>query len=91
MLEKADETESRIMAARGLMVDIEGLMAKYSGPALEKAMLAIKPAIDAANTSTVCDKTELDAEVGMVPFRLINLARVGLGLKRKAKTKLPKI
>jgi B12-binding domain/radical SAM domain protein len=85
--EKASETEERIAAARSLMVEIERLMAKHTGLSLEEVLLAMKPRIDAANTSTVCDKTELDAEVGLVPFRLINLARVGLGLVSADKTK----
>lgn len=84
---KADETALRIMQARRLMKEIENLMAVHSERALEKALLALKPQIDAANTSTVCDKTELDAEVGLVPFRIVNLARVGLGLVNEARSK----
>ncbi|MDF1513379.1 MAG: TIGR04190 family B12-binding domain/radical SAM domain protein [Anaerolineae bacterium] len=77
--EKAAETAERIAAARGLMRQIDKLMTEKKGTSLDHALLALKPQIDAANTSTVCDKSELDAEVGWVPFRLINLARVGLG------------
>lgn len=79
--EKAQETEERIAAARALMGEIEGLMARLDGPALERALLALKPRIDAANTSTVCDKAELDVDVGRMPFKVFNLARVGLGLE----------
>ena len=43
MRKKQTETESRIAAARRLMVDIEGLMAKLYRTALEKALLALKP------------------------------------------------
>ncbi len=89
-VEKASETESRIAAARSLMDNIERLMSEQSGSELDKALHAIKPQIDAANTSTVCDKTELDAEVGLVPFRLINLARIGFGPANKEETKLSK-
>lgn len=80
-VEKAEETEARIAEARALMGEIEGLMARLDPPALERALLALKPRIDAANTSTVCDKAELDLDVGRMPFKLFNLARVGLGLE----------
>ena len=78
---KAQETEARIAAARALMGEIEGLMARLDPPALARALLALKPRIDAANTSTVCDKAELDVDVGRMPFKVFNLARVGLGLE----------
>ncbi len=89
--EKASETESRIAEARSLMKTIDTMIATQSPAELEKSLVTLKSRIDAANTSTVCDKTELDAEVGVVPFRLINLARIGLGLVREDKTKLSKI
>jgi len=76
--EKAAETEARIGQARALMAEIEGLMARLEGAALEQALLALKPRIDAANTSTVCDKSELDVPVGLIPFKLLNLTRAGL-------------
>jgi len=79
-VEKADETETRIGQARALMEEIEGLMARMEGDALVRALLALKPHIDAANTSTVCDKAELDVDVGRIPFKVFNLARVGLGI-----------
>jgi len=80
-IEKAEETETRIVEARALMGEIEGLIARLDRPALERALLALKPRIDAANTSTVCDKAELDVDVGRMPFKVFNLARVGLGLE----------
>jgi B12-binding domain/radical SAM domain protein len=79
---KAAETEARIGQARALMTEIEGLMARYEGAALERELLARKARIDAANTSTVCDKSELDVPVGPLPFKVLNLARIGLGLER---------
>jgi len=80
-VEKAAETEARIAEARALMGEIDGLMARLDPPALARALLALKPRIDAANTSTVCDKAELDVDVGRMPFKVFNLARVGLGLE----------
>lgn len=78
---RAEETEARISQARQLMRQIELLMCQYEGEDLDRALLKLKPQIDRANTSTVCDKSELDVKVGMVPFKLLNLARIGLGLE----------
>jgi site-specific recombinase len=77
----AEETESRIQAARGLMQEIDHLVATKPAEELNAALMALKPRIDQANTSTVCDKEELDAAVGLVPFKIINLAQIGLGLE----------
>ena len=79
--EKAAETEARIGQARGLMQHIEALMAHHDGTALERELHKLKALIDQANTSTVCDKSELDVDVGLIPFKIINLARIGLGLE----------
>jgi len=77
--EKAAETEARIAEARALMAQIDALLATHTGAALERELLALKPRIDAANTSTVCDKSELDVPVGPIPFKVLNLVKVGLG------------
>ncbi len=76
--EKAAETEARIGQARALMQEIEGLVARLEGDDLQRALLDLKPRIDRANTSTVCDKAELDVPVGPIPFRLLNLTKIGL-------------
>jgi radical SAM superfamily enzyme YgiQ (UPF0313 family) len=76
--EKAAETEVRIGQARALMQEIEGLMARLKGDDLRRALLDLKPRIDRANTSTVCDKAELDVPVGPIPFRILNLTKIGL-------------
>ncbi len=78
--EKAAETEARIGQARALMQQIDNLMLKLDAADLQRALLHLKSQIDRANTSTVCDKSELDVKVGWVPFKLVNLARIGLGL-----------
>ncbi|MDY0018694.1 MAG: TIGR04190 family B12-binding domain/radical SAM domain protein [Anaerolineae bacterium] len=75
---KAQEVASRIVDARALMREIEALMAHLEGAEFERALLRLKPQIDAANTSTVCDKSELDVPVGPIPFRLLNMMKVGL-------------
>ncbi len=75
---KAQETEARIGQARALMQEIESLMARLEGAELERALLALKPRIDQANTSTICDKSELDVPVGPFPFKVLNLAKIGV-------------
>lgn len=82
-VEKAEETEARIHEARALMAMIDELMATKTGADLDAALAALKPRIDQANTSTVCDKEELDFDTGLVPFKIINLAQIGLGLARE--------
>lgn len=78
--EKAEETEARIAEARALMATIDELVATSDPSELEAALHRLKPRIDAANTSTVCDKEELDANAGIVPFKVIKLAQIALGL-----------
>ncbi|MBN2007407.1 MAG: TIGR04190 family B12-binding domain/radical SAM domain protein [Anaerolineae bacterium] len=78
---RAAETESRIAQARALMRQIDDLMARLSEEALSRELLRLKPLIDCANTSTVCDKSELDVDVGWIPFKVFNLAQIGLGLE----------
>ncbi len=74
---KAEETERRIAEARHLMATIDRLMAQYAGAELERHLAPLAERIRAANTSTVCDKSELDVKVGPIPFKLLNLARIG--------------
>lgn len=78
--EKAEETEMRIREARSLMKEIDEILATQTGERATQALQRLKPRMDRANTSTVCDKSELDVKVGPVPFKIINLARIGLGL-----------
>jgi B12-binding domain/radical SAM domain protein len=78
--EKAEETEMRIHEARALMKEIDDLLALPSKAEASRILRRLKPRIDRANTSTVCDKSELDVDVGLWPFKIINLARIGLGI-----------
>jgi len=78
---KAEETAARIAEARALLRQLDELAARLDAPALAQAWQALKPRIDRANTSTVCDKSELDVDVGLIPFKIVHLARVGLGLE----------
>ncbi|HUF39286.1 MAG TPA: TIGR04190 family B12-binding domain/radical SAM domain protein [Anaerolineales bacterium] len=76
----AERTEARIRRARGLMAEIDVRLAEGDRQGLERWLLANKREIDRANASTVCDKSELDISVGPIPFKLLNLAGIGLGL-----------
>ncbi len=78
---KALETEARIAEARVLMSEIDQRLATMDSAGFDAALRGLKSRIDAANTSTVCDKSELDMNVGIVPFKLLSLAQIGLGLK----------
>jgi B12-binding domain/radical SAM domain protein len=80
-VDKAEETEERIGEARALMRQVDMLIAAKEPAGLEAELRALKSRIDKANTSTVCDKAELDVGVGPLPFKLINLLSVGLGLQ----------
>jgi B12-binding domain/radical SAM domain protein len=81
--EKAEETEERIDRALALMARIDETLAGAALPAdglspqVEEQLLALKDQIDRANTSTVCDKGELDVSVGWPPFNVLELAKVG--------------
>lgn len=78
--DKAEETEMRIREARSLMATIDTILDSHAEGQAAQALQRLKPRIDRANTSTVCDKSELDVDVGVVPFKIINLARIGLGI-----------
>jgi len=76
--EKAAETEERIDRARSLMARIDGLIATVPPDQVERELLALKDQIDRANTSTVCDKEELDVPMGWLPFNVVELAKLGM-------------
>ncbi len=76
--EKAAETEERIDRAIALMARIDEWVATRSPDEVEREMLAIKEQIDRANTSTVCEKEELDVPVSWMPFNVPGLLQLGL-------------
>ncbi len=73
----AAETEKRIDRAVSLMAQIDDLIARCTPQELERELLALKPQIDHANTSTVCEKEELDLPFGVTAFNLPQLVKVG--------------
>jgi len=75
--EKADETEDRISRARSLMARIDELLATATPDQAQPQLMRLKDQIDRANTSTVCDKEELDLSVGRLPFNVVELTKVG--------------
>jgi B12-binding domain/radical SAM domain protein len=76
--EQAADTEDRIGRALALMEKIDHLIATRSPEEVEREMLAMKDQIDRANTSTVCDKEELDVPVSWMPFNAIELGKLGV-------------
>jgi B12-binding domain/radical SAM domain protein len=75
--EIAAETEQRIDRAVALMAQIDGLIARCTPEELEIELQALKPQIDRANTSTVCEKTELDLPFDLKAFNWPRLFRMG--------------
>jgi len=67
---QAAATEERIRAAVALNAEIDRLMALPDDAERAKRLRALKPAVDQANMSTVCDKRELELPVGLIKLNL---------------------
>jgi B12-binding domain/radical SAM domain protein len=78
----AADTEDRIDRALALMTQIDLLIDRCSPKELQRELASLKPEIDRANTSTVCQKTELDLPFGVAAFNLPKL--VGMGVRELA-------
>ena len=65
---QAERTESRILKARRLIAQVDDIVSIQDPERQAKLLRAIKPQVDDANLSTVCDKAELN-----VPLRGIKL------------------
>ncbi|MGC9334783.1 MAG: TIGR04190 family B12-binding domain/radical SAM domain protein [Anaerolineae bacterium] len=59
-LEQAENTEARILKARRLISQVDDIMTITDEARRAKLLRAIKPQVDNANLSTVCDKVELN-------------------------------
>ncbi len=57
---QAQATELRILKARRLIAQVDDMMSISDPERRAKLLQAIKPQVDGANLSTVCDKTELN-------------------------------
>lgn len=75
--ELAAETEDRIDRAVALMARIDELIETRTSEYVRREMLSFKDQIDRANTSTVCEKEELDMPVGWLPFNGWELVKIG--------------
>jgi B12-binding domain/radical SAM domain protein len=85
--DQADRTETRILKARQLIAQVDDIMSISDPKRRDKLLHAIKPQVDDANLSTVCDKTELN--VPLTGIRL-NLPRAaGFFVKQTVKQILP--
>jgi B12-binding domain/radical SAM domain protein len=65
---QAERTEERILKARNLITQVDDLVSIQDAGRRARLLRAIKPQVDDANLSTVCDKAELN-----VPLRGIKL------------------
>jgi B12-binding domain/radical SAM domain protein len=65
---QAEHTEARILKARRLIAQVDDIMSIQDPNRRAQLLRAIKPQVDDANLSTVCDKAELN-----VPLRGIRL------------------
>jgi B12-binding domain/radical SAM domain protein len=72
---QAMRTEARILKAQRLIVQVDDIMSIGNAERRAKLLWALKPQVDDANLSTVCDKSELN--VPLTGIRL-NLPRAAL-------------
>ena len=71
-------TEDRIRRAVGLMAQIDEIVAITPADELDSRLMALKPQIDQANESTVCEKDELDIPMHGMPVRPLEIPRIVL-------------
>jgi B12-binding domain/radical SAM domain protein len=67
---QAEATEGRIKKAVHLSQQVDEIMAIEDDVRRLKLLQAIKPQVDTANTSTVCDKRELEVPVGLLNLNI---------------------
>ncbi len=87
---QAEATEARIKKAVRLSRQIDEIMAIEDDGRRFKLLRAIKPQVDTANMSTVCDKRELEVPMGLLKLNIPRAAWMFLSdtvrRKRKAGT-----
>jgi B12-binding domain/radical SAM domain protein len=69
-LTQAERTEARILKARRLIAQVDDIMSIQDTRRQAKLLRAIKPQVDDANLSTVCDKTELNVPLTGIKLNL---------------------
>jgi B12-binding domain/radical SAM domain protein len=67
---QAEQTEARILKARRLIAQVDDILSIEDAERRAKLLRAIKPQVDNANLSTVCDKTELNVPLTGIKLNL---------------------
>ena len=73
---EAQLTEERIHRAIRLMKEIDHLVETTPPEQLDARLMALKPEIDQANESTVCEKEELDIPTRGMPVRPLEVTKM---------------
>jgi B12-binding domain/radical SAM domain protein len=68
--DQAARTEARILKARQLIAQVDDIVSIQDPERRAKLLRAIKPQVDDANLSTVCDKTELNVPLTGIKLNL---------------------
>jgi hypothetical protein len=76
---QAQQTEARILKARHLIAQVDDIVSIQDTERREKLLRAIKPQVDDANLSTVCDKTELNVPLRGLKLNILSAARFFAG------------
>lgn len=84
---QAERTEARILKARRLMTQMDDIMSIADDERRARLLRAIKPQVDNANLSTVCDKTELNVPLTGIKLNLPRAA--GFFIEQRVKHLLP--
>jgi B12-binding domain/radical SAM domain protein len=71
---QAERTEARILKARRLMAQVDDIMSIQDPGRRARLLRAIKPQVDDANLSTVCDKAELNVPLSGIKLNLPSAA-----------------
>jgi B12-binding domain/radical SAM domain protein len=84
---QAERTEARILKARRLIAQVDDIVSIEDPERRARLLRAIKPQVDHANLSTVCDKTELN--VPLTGIKLNVLRTAGFFVQQTVKRLLP--
>ncbi len=71
---QAEQTEIRILKARRLIAQVDDIVSIPDAERRAKLLRAIKPQVDDANLSTVCDKAELNVPLRGLKLNLLSAA-----------------
>ena len=82
-----EATEKRIRKAQRLIAQIDDIMSVGDASRRSKLLRALKPQVDSANISTVCEKSELELPLGWAKLNIPAAAAVLLrGARRRDKS-----